>query len=180
MAEYFEDDVQVKRKVLEFLTVANEYCMFLEKAEEYSLDILLDFLHRMLPFLYLKGSLLPKITTENEDKEERFVVEQQWEDFFNVMKKKFQSKDLFIKSLAADFLPEDVIKGSVSENLADIYQDMKDFVMLYTKDTYTSKEIAVLQCQLLFRTHWGPAALEILPHLHSLIYDHSTEPESLV
>jgi hydroxymethylpyrimidine pyrophosphatase-like HAD family hydrolase len=175
MKDYFEDDPQAKRKVLEMLTVANEYCLFLEKAEEYSLEVLLDFLHRVLPLLYLKGSLLPVIESENEGKEERFVVEQQWEDLFNTLKNKFNEKDSFVKSLPADFIAEDITKGSCAENLADLYQDMKDFVMLFMKNTFTAKEAAAVQCHQLFRTHWGPIIAELMPQLHRLIYETESE-----
>ena len=54
-------DPVYSRTVLELLTVANEYCLFLEKAEGYDrLDILL-FLQKICPLIYIKASLLPDI-----------------------------------------------------------------------------------------------------------------------
>ena len=38
------DDPVYSRKVLEMLTVANEFCLFLEKSEEYSEEELLNTL----------------------------------------------------------------------------------------------------------------------------------------
>jgi len=177
MKDYFEDNPQSKRKVLEMFTVANEYCLFLEKAEEYPTEVLLDFLLKISPLLYLKGALLPAIITENEDKEERFVVEQQWEDLHNVLKDKFKENNVFHKLASPDTLSGDEMKGSIAENVADIYQDLKDFVMLYMKNTYTAKEAAVFQCYLLFRSHWGPLLLEIQPQLHQLLYDKELKQE---
>ncbi|TSA24632.1 MAG: DUF5063 domain-containing protein, partial [Bacteroidetes bacterium] len=45
-------------QVLEMLAVANDFTLFIEKAEEYTREQILNYLHRVLPAIYLKASLL--------------------------------------------------------------------------------------------------------------------------
>jgi hypothetical protein len=168
-------------KVLEFLTVANEYCMLSEKPGQYPRDTLLGYMHRILPLLYLKGSLLPSITPPDEDElYERFVTEEQWETSFQGWKDHLGEDDGFWH------IPHphnnDSEKASLAEMLADIYQEMKDFVLLYQKPLTESRLHAIAACRFLFADHWGVKALTAASRVHHVIYpccghDHDGEHE---
>ena len=103
------------------------------------------FYQKLLPLLYLKGSLLPQLGAEDDTALEHFVTEEKWEEVFTHISKKLEKDDSY-------FLIDDeayVVKGaengkaSIAEKLADAYQDMKDFVMLYQKGSHAAKENAV-------------------------------------
>ena len=51
------------RDVMELVTVAVEYCAFLEKTEERTRMDFVDTMMKLLPLLYLKAALLPKYET---------------------------------------------------------------------------------------------------------------------
>ncbi len=76
-------DPVYSKTVLELLTVANEYCLFLEKAENYDRQDILIFLQKVCPLIYIKSSLLPVIEIEDEEAAEHFVTEEEWEGVFN-------------------------------------------------------------------------------------------------
>ena len=82
-------------KVLDFLTIANEYCLIVEESANYPRDTLLGYLQRILPLLYLKGSLLPEVSPPDDDLYERFVTEEQWENCFNDLRKQLDKDDVF-------------------------------------------------------------------------------------
>ena len=69
--------------VIEMLKVSNEYCLFLENIGKYSIEDCYILLHRMLPLLYLKGSLLPEIEVESPEANERYLTEVEWENLFS-------------------------------------------------------------------------------------------------
>ena len=49
------------RQIIEFVTVANEFCSFMESAGQFErLDFILK-IQKLLPLLYLKGSLIPEM-----------------------------------------------------------------------------------------------------------------------
>lgn len=157
--------------MLEMLTVANEYCFFIESTENKTKDGILKFVNSLLPLLYLKGTLLPAIEVENPEANERFVTEEQWENIFNALREKFGDSDEFWIIDPQHVNESEPLKASLSENLADIYQDMKDLVMLYQKNTLPARENAMADCKLLFETHWGFRIANILSRLHFLIND---------
>jgi len=62
------------------------------------------------------------------------------------------------------------LRASISEHLADVYQDLKDFVLLYQKTLMYAKQNAVYECRSLFISHWGMRIASILPALHSVAF----------
>jgi hypothetical protein len=158
------------RNVIEILTVANEYCLFIEKTEEYRKDEIINYLHNICPLLYLKGVMLPSIQVDDPDANERFVTEEQWEKIFNELRTKLLPDDEFWYINEWTFVDSEISKGSIAENLADIYQDLKDFVILYQKNTLTAKQNAVNSCKVLFEVNWGPKILQVQKALHYLLY----------
>ncbi len=166
-----QNDPLYSRQVIEFITVANEFCIFSEKINDYTRDDIITYYLRIIPLLYLKGSLIKDITPENPDNNERFVLEEDWENLLNAVRNKLYPDDNFW--IAAD--PHDVDteaeKSSISECIADIYQDMKDFIMLYQKNTRSAKENAVHEVFINYPGHWGPALTKALYALHLLYAD---------
>ena len=65
---------------------------------------------------------------------------------------------------------EEIIKASLAELLADVYQDMKDFALLLTKPTQTAYDNAVYGIKQLFKSHWGIRLLTVQKVLHSRVY----------
>lgn len=143
------------RKVLEMITVANEFCLFLDKAEEYSKNEILGFLQKVLPLIYIKASLLPNIEVDDEDATEHYVTEEQWESMFNLLRIKTGEDDLFFFIDNNEKSHTDPVKGSIAENITDIYQDLKDFLLLYQHPVNTYKANAIRDCKHLFETRYG-------------------------
>jgi hypothetical protein len=163
------EHIVYSRKVLDMLTVANEYCHFIESSKEKSIEEVVFYLQKILPLLYLKGSLLPDVTVSDATMNERFVTEEAWENVFNALHLIFNDNDAYLsiddpfETSAEPFLEQ------LSENFADIYQDMKDFIILYQKPLTASKENAVKECKELFGSHWGKIIGKTLPVLHHLL-----------
>jgi hypothetical protein len=162
------DDITTNKTVAEMVTVANEYCVYLETAENKSREGILRFAVTILPLLYLKGSLLPGVEVENPEANERFVTEEQWESVFTLLREKILDEDEFWLIDPLHVNETEPLRASISENLADIYQDMKDFVLLYQKNTLAARQNALADCKELFNTHWGYRISNVMPRLHHL------------
>ena len=172
-----EKDLVYSKNVIEFLTVANEFCLFVEKGETYSKEDIVHYMLKICPLIYLKGSLLPTIEENESEVIERYMTEEYWESIFKIIKEKLGKDDKYWV-LANNEIGECVPRmASIAENLADIYQDMKDFVMLYQKGTHAAKENAVAECKILFETHWGHRILSAHKALHESIYNDNSEEE---
>lgn len=159
------------RNVLEVLTISNELCLLIDNIEKYEKSEVLNILHRLLPLLYLKASLLKPIEASNPDSSERLVTEEQYELIYQSLKKLLGPNDIFYVIQKKD----SPVKASLAEYITDVYQDIKDFLMLYQKPSISAKENAINECISLFKKHWGPRLLTSLQTMHVLIYPVKSE-----
>lgn len=171
------EDKTLSKSILEMLTVANEFCFFLENIEKKNVDEILNFLYRILPLLYLKGTLLPEIQVENPEANERFVTSEQWENTFYSLRELLGNKDEYWVIDPQYINENEPLKASLSENMTDIYQDMKDFVTLYQKNSFAARENAVKECGILFKNHWGYRITNSLTKIHYLLHQNEETHE---
>jgi len=174
-----DTDILQGKNVLEMLTVANEYCLFLEKCEDYNRGDIMSYLQKICPLLYLKGTLLPLVTVNHPEANERFVTEEQWGSIYQTLVSKFGKQDQYIMVDSPDQSDPEIRKASMADNFADVYQDLKDFVMLYQKNTLSARENAVNECRRLFETHWGFRLVNAHRHLHYLMFSEPAEDRDI-
>ncbi|MFA8450045.1 MAG: DUF5063 domain-containing protein [Bacteroidales bacterium] len=163
------NEAAYSKSVIEFLTVAHEYCITIENAEKFNFENFRSINQKLLPLLYLKGSLLPEVKVEDAEALSRFVNEEQWERLYKDVKKIFNTKDTFSAIDEESEFEDKLKKTSLSELLVDIYQDLKDFTLLYQQDKRSSKQCAVTEINKLFQTNWGAKIPVALRHLHKLM-----------
>ncbi|MCB2220528.1 MAG: DUF5063 domain-containing protein [Bacteroidetes bacterium] len=164
------------RSVLEFLTVANDYCITLSNSDKLSQQKLLDYLLKVLPLIYLKASLLPLVNARNPEFNEKFFTEEEWEALFNNIRNIFKKNDVFWIVDQKD-KTNDMIKGSLAEHLTDIFQSLKDFLELYQKNSIDAKENAVEDVYSTFTQHWGYRLVDAHKTLHYLAMEYVSEAD---
>lgn len=171
-----EDNLsKVKSKiVLEMIALSHEFNVFTESLSGKKLEDVLGFYQKILPLMYIKASLLVDIEVNDESANERYVAEEHWEKVYMDLKTLLGKGDLFWELDPNN----DSIKASVSEKIADIYQDTKDFVVLFQKNQLAAKENAVHEIKRLFKVHWGPRALSVGNQIHFLLYSKDMELEN--
>ncbi len=165
-----EENPIYTRQVLDMFTVANEFCIFVESAGKYNAEQVLDYMAKVSPLLYLKGVLLPGVEVDYPEANERFVNEETWQDIFNAFRQIMGEKDIFLRLDPFGPDPSFPIEASFSEHIADVYQDMKDFVLLFGKESEVARQNAVHELGQLFKSRWGIRVIEIQQHAHRTIY----------
>ncbi len=164
-------DPVYSRNVIEFVAVANEYCKYSEHASELKGDELLKIMQRIMPLMYLKASLLPDLTPFFEDGNEKFVLESDWIRIEEILKEKFGTANDFPEVFDEKINETDGhVISSISENMADIYQDMKDFLLLYQTGTVEVMNDAVWECRMNFENFWGQKLVNSMRAIHKFIY----------
>jgi hypothetical protein len=177
MKEPSDKDIVYSKNVIEFITVVNEYCLFIEKAEDYSKDDIIQYMLKICPLIYLKGALLPAGEENEQEITERYVTEEHWESVYKAVLEKLGKDDAYWSISSTETGENMPMKFSIAENLTDIYQDFKDFIMLYQKGTHAAKENAVAECRQLFGTHWGIRLINAHKALHHIIYPENISGE---
>ncbi len=170
MSENENKEVIFSKKVIEFITVANEYCLFIEKTEGYPREDIIDYMLKICPLIYLKGALLPECDEDDFEIAERYVTEEHWEAVFKPLQSKFATDDLYHYAKQNDQGEYIVQEASIADNLSDVYQDLKDFIMLFQKGSIAAKQNAVAECRSLFETHWGLKIISAHRALHQIIF----------
>ena len=164
-------DPVYSRNVVEFVAVANEYCKYTEHASDIKGDEMLKIMQRILPLMYLKASLLPKLDPFFEDGNEKFVTEADWNRINELLKEKFGTANDYLEVFDEKINDsEGPVVSSISENMADIYQDMKDFLLLYQTGTAEVMNDAVWECRMNFENFWGQKLVNSIRAIHKFIY----------
>lgn len=164
-------DPVYSRNTIEFVAVANEFCKYTEHASELKGDELLKILQRILPLMYLKASLLPELNPYFEDGNEKFVTEDDWLRINESLKEKFGTANDYLEVFDEKINDtEGHVLSSISENMADVYQDLKDFLLLYQTGTVEVMNDAVWECRMNFENFWGQKLLNSMRAIHKFIY----------
>lgn len=162
--------------VIDFVTVTAETCIFLENAEEQGHKVFIETSVKLLPLLYLKAAMLQAPEPVFDFGAERFVGEEDYLYIKEQVENILGAEDSYLEVFHPDMALSDTpIAAFVSENIADIYQEIKDFAANYqTLDTDTMND-ALAGCLLAFSQHWGQKLLNALRALHNI--RHSDEFE---
>ena len=173
MMEYEEVENMNEKIAADLYVAATQYCTFVEHGAEFDKGQILDYMLKILPLLYIKGGLLNSGEADEVSAYEQCVTEEEYEAVFLLLKSKLESEDYFD---TYDIQLGETQSISLCEHIADIYQDLKDFVLLYGKNTITARLSAAYLCNMRYACGWGKKILTVLPYLHMMLYkDESNE-----
>lgn len=154
---------------IEFVTVAVQLCLYLEQVAEQEKSDFIEKMLCLLPLFYLKARLLPKANEEMDGYPERFVTEQEYEDLRQMVAQKLGSDDAYLEVFVEDMrYSDEPITAFISENIADIYQELKDLACNYQTREEAVMNDALVSCLEGFEQHWGQKLLNVLRPLHAL------------
>ena len=158
-----------QQPAIEFVTVAVQFCICLEKVSEYEREDFLDKILSILPLLYLKARMVPKAELELDGYIEQFVTEQEYEAVRQSIAAQLGSDDTYLEVYMEDMrYSDEPITAFISENIADIYQEMKDLACNYQTQNESIMNDALVACLEAFEQHWGQKLLNVLRPLHAL------------
>ncbi len=165
-------EIVYSRDTIEFVTVAVQYCGYFESFEDVSEAELIDKLTKLLPLLYLKASLVPETDIINEEEEpEITVTEGDYSYISSKLYDVFQNNDAYLEVFLQDMKYSDTpITASISEDLSDIYQDLKNFITVFERGVTDNMNDALYFCIENFKSYWGQKLVNVLRALHSLKY----------
>jgi nitrate/nitrite-specific signal transduction histidine kinase len=160
------------QNVIEFVTVAAEYCAFLENSNQQDTKSFIEKMTKIIPLLYLKASLLPSFkTTLEEEGIEQSVTEEEYEfirqQTINVIGEYDEYLEVFHPDMQYSDSP---VLATISEDLADVYQDLKDMIVNFRSGDLRIMNDALVNCTENFRSFWGQKLLNALRALHNVLY----------
>lgn len=175
LSEKMEDsniqNIVYSKNVVEFVTVANEFCATIEKVNNFSAPENLQKLQKILPLLYLKASLLPRMEKLLDEELEKYVSELDYNILHQKWLQLLGENDNFYEVFDPSIqFGMETVTASVSESLLDVYQDLKDFLIAYSIGNEDVMNDALFDCIYHFEDSWGQRLVNVLRAIHMLVY----------
>ena len=141
-----------------FVTAAAQACLLIEKSNEHERGEWREQMLRLLPVLYLRARLLDQEEELADEEPQRFVTEEDYNFALVGIRELMGSDDAYL----------DVQTAYISEQLADIYQELKDLAAGFQTGNETIMHDAVVVCREAFKEHWGQKTLAVMRALHAI------------
>lgn len=162
--------------LVEFVKAANDCCAFLEQLKgDEGRSFIVDSV-RHLSRLYADfidtGETEPVFETTGEPT----VTEQEWSALFQQIAMILgPHNDVLRMADEGEFDRSELVSHTISEDLADVYQELRDFTNTYSRGIEELMNDAAWELKERFTEHWGAKLLRALQALH-LLYVSGIDP----
>ena len=164
-------DIVYSNYTVDFARIALEYCVFVEKIKESDKKTFVDNMTKVLPLLYIKISIIPEIKENYDSDMENKVTEDMYSQVQENIANLLGNDDLYLETFHPDIkLSDSPVAVKISEDLADIYQDLGNFIAIFKngqKETMNDSLIAGIEN---FKQFWGQRLVNALRALHFIKY----------
>lgn len=171
--EYPQHPVYDKNSI-EFVTVAAQFCSFVENCQQVGRSAFFDKMPKLLSLLYLKTSVLPLMDDTSYSDLTTYVTEEDYEYIQSKLKSVTGQYDEYLDVFVEDMQYSDTpILSNISEDIADIYQDLKDMIGNFQSADIDIMNDSLKDCLDNFKSFWGQKLLNALRALHNIRYSNA-------
>ena len=162
---------KINPNVLSFIGLANEYCMALSNVYETEKEEFVAEMLRLLPRIYITMSdVRAEELSDEEDYYNNFssyVDEDYYESIRRGVESIMGEDDTFLETFEEDMKYSDTpIASSVAECLADIFQDLFNFVSLVKESEGEQTQEALAECKENFESYWAQTLCNVMRALN--------------
>ena len=168
-------------EVLDFVRLSQNYCSFLETALDLNQNQFIRFTIYSLPALYSAMIRIPQLESVFEEGSEKFVSEQDWSEVYRKIAVCMEGNNDFLDIPGEkEFDRSELITRKISEDISDIYQDLRDFLEIYKNAPEDVMNDALWECQNNFMSFWGSKVLRVTSALHKIYTGEVKTEESTI
>lgn len=167
-----ENSSKLSPNSIAFIGLAHEYCTNIENAREAEREDFIDAMLKLLPRLYISASDI-KVDSEPDI----YIDEKLDEDYYDSIRRNVEAlmgpDDTYLEVFESDMKYSDTpIADSISEGLADIYQDLYNFIASVKDAPQDVINEIIAVCKENFETYWSQKLCNVLRALNNLKYRH--------
>ena len=154
---------------LAFIALTNEYCQLVENCVDYDREGFVDALLKLLPRIYITVTDLEPNLEYFDAIISQVLDEPSYEVVRGNLSAMTGEDDMYLEVFVDDMKYSDTpIATSISENLADLYQEFYNLVASL-RDLNTEEQRQILgMCKENFMEYWGQTLCNVFRALHSL------------
>jgi hypothetical protein len=165
-----------------FRPVAQRFCSLVDSAVTLDKTEFLVQVYRMLPELIGEAMRLPAVEFGDDDDEDEVpdletlmsqiqakarIKNEEWSPLYNALKEKLGDWNLYWQVFDPT-KDNEAIRGSLADDIAGIYGDLKDGINLKESEKVLPRGI-VFEWRMGFYSHWGKHAIDALRTIHFLL-----------
>jgi len=170
------NDVVFSKQTEDFVRTALEFCVLVEKHSQGEKDYFIDNMIKVLLLLYLKVTIIPSVEENYDSDLEIKMSEEMYERVENSISRLLGNDNLYLETFHPDIrLSDSPVAVKISEDLADIYQDLGNFIAVFKNGQKETMNDSLALCIFNFEKYWGQRLLNALRALHYLKYSNDTE-----
>jgi len=157
------------KALVEFVKAANACCHFLEQLQgsEGKAFIASSVLH--LSHLYALFVQVGDSEPVFDSPPEPTVTEPEWSALFHRIAGILgPHNDILRVAAEEEFDRSELVNHTISEDMADVYQELRDFTVIYSRGLEEYMNDAAWELKVRFAEHWGAKLLRALTALHQL------------
>ncbi len=163
------EEVIYSNHTIDFVKIALEFCGWVENVRQNDKETFIDQGVKILPMLYLKVSFVPPVEEDYNSDLEQGVVEEMYAKVLNGVADLLGDDDLYLETFHPDMQYSDApIAVTISEDLADIYQDLGNFIFVFKNGQKETMNDSLAACMESFKEYWGQKLVNALRALHHL------------
>jgi hypothetical protein len=154
-------------ELLEFVKAANAYCAFLEELKGTEGRPFITDLVRHLSGVYATFISTGETEPVFETPSEPTVSEQEWSALFQKVAMILGPyNDILRIAKEEEFDRSELVNHTISEDVADLYQELRDFTIIYSRGIEELMNDSAWELRERFTEHWGAKLLRALQALH--------------
>lgn len=160
-------------RLIEIVTLAKSYCDLCENALSYNKSEFIDRALDLLPRLYWNFFDIETsgISLDEYDYFSSYVDEEFYENIRSHIAGLIGGDDIFLETFEEDMrYSETPISASISENMADIFQPLFNFISIVRDSEGSQMEDAYISCKEEFESYWSQSLCNVLKALNNLKY----------
>jgi len=162
-------DVVLSKYTEDFARAALDFCIILEKTGGNEKEIFVGNMTKILPLLYLKTLLIPAIEENYETELDTRISEEMYNQIEHNIGELLGEDNVYLETFHPDIkLSDTPIAVKISEDLADIWQDLGNFIAVFKNGDKETMNDALLLCLENFRKYWGQRLVNALRALHCI------------
>jgi len=169
MEDWTEKEIY-SEEVIEFVRLAAAYCEWLENSVTQPRKLWFEKMRTILAGLYNQTLKLPAVKAVYPEGNQKFVTEKDYNRILGFVRKKAGHWDEYPEVFDPQEPIEELdITARISEDCADIYQELKDFITLYHIGSNEVMNDALWEVRENFDRFWGQKLLNVLRVIHRLL-----------
>jgi len=162
--------------LVEFVKAANEYCSFQEELKGTEGKLFIATSVSQLAEIYSLFLEIGETEPVFDTPPEPTVTEPEWSALFQRIALILgASNDILRVADEDEFDRSELTNHTISEDMADVYQELRDFTVIYSRGLEELMNDAAWELKLRFAEHWGAKLLRALSALHQL-YVNNVDP----